>query len=136
MPNLVQIYLLTQVQNNFDPLHFGLRTKFSKVSFCTFHWFRGFLRVKLKPHLSILPFLATKFKNLLCKGLGHQYNLYKSMFSIKANFLIWNYQSCNKSYKLVISMATNLVLEKIKLLKIKSISPSYILSEVHLMSSV
>ena len=47
------------------------------------------------------------------------------MFSIKAHFLIWNYQACNNSYKLVTRMATNLVLEKIKLLKIKSFFPSF-----------
>ena len=49
-----------------------------------------------------------------------------STFSIKAHFLIWSYQACNNSYKLVTCMATNLVLDKIKLLKIKYIFPSYI----------
>ena len=35
-----------------------------------------------------------------------------------------NYQACNNSYKLVTRMDTNLLLEKIMLLKIKSIFPS------------
>ena len=50
------------------------------------------------------------------KGKHHQFNLYKPTFSIKAHFLIWSYQACNNSYKLVTCMATNLVLDKIKLL--------------------
>ena len=48
------------------------------------------------------------------------------MFSIKAHFLIWSYQACNNSYKLVTCIATNLVLDKIKLLKIKSFHLSII----------
>ena len=66
-------------------------------------------------------------------GKHHHFNLYKPTFSIKAYFLIWSYQACNNSYKLVICMATNLVLEKIKLIKIKSTFHLYI---VHLTSSV
>ena len=50
-----------------------------------------------------------------CKGKHHQFNLFKPTFLIKAHFLIWSYQACNSSYKLVTCMATNLVLEKIKL---------------------
>ena len=61
---------------------------------------------------------GNKLKKLPCKGKHHQFNLYKPMFSIKAHFLIWNYQACNNSYKLVTCMATNLALDKIKLLKI------------------
>ena len=54
----------------------------------------------------ILP--GNKLKNLPCKGKRHQFNIYKPMFSIKARFLIWNYQAWNNSYKLVTRMATNL----------------------------
>ena len=68
---------------------------------------------------------GNKLENLPCKGKRHQFNLYKPTFSIKAHFLIRNYQVCNNSYKLVTRMATILVFEKIKLLKIKSIVPSF-----------
>ena len=39
----------TLARNTFDPLHFGTRTKISKMSFCAFHRLSGYLRVKLKP---------------------------------------------------------------------------------------
>jgi hypothetical protein len=71
--------------------------------------------VKLKPKLSTLPGLATNWKICTCKGIRHQFNLSKPTFSIKAHFLIWDYQACNNNNKLVISMATNLVLENIML---------------------
>ena len=56
---------------------------------------------------------------------------FKTNIFNQALFLIWNYQPCNNSFKFVIRMATNLLLEKIILLKIKSIFPSYIISKVH-----
>ena len=43
------------------------------------------------------------------------------MFSIRAHFLIWSYQACNYSYKLVTCMATNLILDEIKLLKLSKV---------------
>ena len=42
-------------------------------------------------------------------------------FSIKVHFLIWSYQACNYSYKLVSCMATNLILYEIKLLKLSKV---------------
>ena len=56
---------------------------------------------------------------------------FKTNIFNQALFLIWNYLPCNNSFKFVILMATNLLLEKIILLKIKSIFPSYIISKVH-----
>ena len=62
---------------------------------------------------------ANKLENFPCKGKHLQFIVYKLTFSIKAHFLIWSYQAYNMSYKLVTCMATNLVLEKIKLHNIK-----------------
>ena len=47
-----------------------------------------------------------ELENLSCKGKHLQFNLYKPTFSIRTHFLIWSYQACNYSYKLVTCMAT------------------------------
>ena len=48
----------------------------------------------------IKAIIINKLKKLSCKGKHHQFNLYKPMFSIKAHFLICNYQACKQQLQI------------------------------------
>ena len=66
-------------------------------------------KIKLLKIKSIFPsFHCIYFQKYRPANWRHQFNLYKTTFSIKAHFLIWSYQACNNNDKLLTCMATNL----------------------------
>ena len=52
--------------------------------------------------MKLLKIESIYFQKYSLHAWRHQFNLNKTTFSIKANFLIWKYEACNNNEKLVI----------------------------------
>jgi hypothetical protein len=96
--------IILRLDANFGTTHFGSKIKILKVLFCAFHRQGEIKAIIINNYITRS---SNKLENLPCKGKQRQFNLYKQMFSIKAHFLIWSYQACNNSFKLVTCMAPN-----------------------------